>query len=61
MPQSIFHVITEYPKIKHIPAKVSPPAVHEHGCEECQKFKSGIGKEAAGNECPLSDKRIAPA
>jgi hypothetical protein len=30
--------------------------MHEHGSEERQKIAGGIGKEAAGNESPFSNK-----
>src|SRR4029434_2176327 len=33
--------------------------MHEHGSEERQKITGGIGKEAARNESPLANKRVA--
>ncbi len=30
--------------------------MHEHGSEERQKITGGIGKEAAGNKSPLTNK-----
>jgi hypothetical protein len=32
--------------------------MHEHGGEKCDEISNGIGKKAAGNECPLHNKII---
>src|SRR4030095_10932147 len=38
---------------------MKPPGMHEHGSEERRKITGGIRKEAARNESPPPNKRVA--
>jgi hypothetical protein len=56
MPETVFHIITEDPHVKHVAQEMNPPCVHEHGSEDRQEITAGVGKEAARNEGPLHNK-----
>src|SRR5450759_2043827 len=54
----VFHIVAEDPQIKHVASEVNPSGVHEHGSEDGQEPRAGIGKEAAGDESPFHNKSI---
>jgi hypothetical protein len=58
MPETVFHIITEDPQVKHVAQEVNPASVHEHGGEDRQEITTGVGKEAVRNEGPLHNKSV---
>jgi hypothetical protein len=42
VPEMVFYIITEDPKVKHVTSQVNPAGMHEHQREDCQKNSDGI-------------------
>jgi hypothetical protein len=61
VPETVFHIVTEDPQVKHVTSQVNPPGMHEHGSEERQKIAEGIGNEAARDESPLPNEGVTAA
>lgn len=67
MPYSVFYIISEYPKIEHVPDKVKPPAVEKHEGYQGQNRSSKevlaeqLGIKKPGRHNPITGYKIRQA
>src|SRR5450759_5280142 len=54
----VFHIVAEYPQVKHVSSQMNPAVVHEHRSEDGQETGAGIGKEAAGDKSPFHNESV---
>jgi hypothetical protein len=53
MSHSVFHIIPKNPQVKHIPEKMHPAAVKEHGRKNFNPLGRRVSNQIPWNERPL--------